>query len=316
MSQTIVKFKTLSQIGLVFSAYLYAVGFLIVNSHFGLYGIFPESFINARYLSAALLFLFSICVFLAALVATKFGRPKGSGIDLKRYLLAVLAIYTIWVSIFRAHAFKEVFFTSPILLLALNLAIVLLLLTPCVVYAKRKNKTNYSTLLVPHIVFAGICLTPAFFWFILFNSLTARAIEILSGYMGTTVMTPEIISRKRLIMSLTATVIFVNVIGFGAMVYPVVPPGLGGGKAAAVSILLVSPREDATNLGISVGENGWSEDLKLLFKGTQSIYVERRHPAKYACTEIRNDDIKAIRYTGDYRLTLPELAAHAFKATD
>ena len=117
-------------------------------------------------------------------------------------------------------------------------------------------------------------------------------------------------------MILAATVVFVNVIGFGAMVYPVVPPGLGGGKAATVNLLLANPQEDATKLGITIGENGWSEDLKLLFKGTQSIYVEREHPAKYACTEIRSDIIKAIRYTGDYKLTLLELMTYTFKASD
>lgn len=290
------KIKSLCEIGVALSIYLYFLGFVIVNSYLGQYGIFPEDILSSRYLAAALLFLFSICVFYA-LPALKRTEDQHS-INVRNHVLSVGLIYLIWVGIFRAHVFKEVFFTAPGLTILLSIAIVFLFVLPCIIYSRQKDKSRFAIFFIPQAILAFGFFKPEFLWFIGFNSMTV--------YTTAWLLDNKAKAFKSFRLVLITIILFIsNSAGFGAIVYPLIPTYLGGGKPVIVSLLV---NDGTDTFGIKVGENGWSNDLKLLHKGRDAIYVETLLPTKYSCLELKENAIKAIRYTGDYKLTFWEMA--------
>jgi len=303
------KIKEYCELILTLSVCLYLLGFIIVSSYFVQYGFFPEEFVSVKYISASILFIFSISIFLLGISAIKQAKDNGKYIiDIKEYKFFAIIIYTTWVCLFGAKAFNAIYFTSSAYLMMLNIAIVGLILIPYFIYAKIKDKSKVSILLLPQAVFIYFFLQPEFQWFIMSNILFVYTAVRLRDRINKK-DTQEIgLIKKNVPYFMFIIVIIVNAIVFGGIIYPLMPRYLGGGEPLTVSLLINSEKQKSfEKIGLKIEENGWTNNQKLLYKSPTSLYLENVQPLKFSCIEIKNDTIEAIRYIGGYKKTFFEM---------
>ena len=101
---------------------------------------------------------------------------------------------------------------------------------------------------------------------------------------------------------------------FAGTTYPIIPGNFGGGKPLSVKLFLTPEKRDSFEaVGIQTNNDGWSDDLKLIYKGQDSLYLEMEGEVRFSCIEIGNSVVESIRYTGGYKLTLLDLTKKLFE---
>lgn len=309
------KIKDFFEAILTFSFILYILGFVIVNSYFALYGISIENLAHVKYLSASLIFLFTFNVFLYGMrIISKDGGTNKTIIDLKNYRIGLIVVYCIWAQLLGIHAFKSYFFYRVIDTLWLILGIMSLLIIPDFIYARIKDKSKILIVILPLLLFSLIFLVPEFTWFVLVNFLTVRAIVMFVNKIKCEKLSADKLFNTVLNGISVGLLIILNAIAFGGIVYPLIPVNFGGGKPAIANLLIEDKaQKNIEELGIKMGANGWTNNLKIIYKDHSSIYIESIRPERFSCIEIKGDIVKGVRFIGEYRMTFWEMGKKALQ---
>lgn len=305
------KVKEYSEILLLFVAFFYVIGFVIVSSYSVKYGIHLEDFFSAKYLAAAICYFLTLSVFLSIRFAIKTEEgSKKIEINPKGLKWALVFVYVIWVSLFNAHPFRKGNYAI------LSLALVFLVLVPIFFYnEKRKNK--YLLFPIPQLIFITFFATPEFSYF-LFN--------IFFIYLGYKIVKRFLYFKEKkekniltkfdmgLSVFMFLILIITNTFGFGYMTYQTMPRYLGGGRPLKISLYVNDGEQKIfEELGIKFDQNGWSENLELIYRDRYSIYLNKAQPFKFSALEVKLDNIENIKYTGDYKLTFWEMTKEIFR---
>lgn len=305
------KIKEYSEILILFAAFLYVIGFVVVSSYSVKYGIHLEDFFSTKYLAAAICYFLTLSVFLSIRFAIKTGEeskkieinPKG----LKRVLFFV---YVIWVSLFNAHPFKK---GDHIIL---SLALIFLIVIPLLFY-NEKRKNIYLLFPIPQLIFITFFATPEFSYFLSNILFIYIGYKIVKRFLSLKKQKEKSILNKfdmGFSVFMFLILITTNTFGFGYMTYQTMPRYLGGGKPLKISIYVNdNERKILNEAGIQFDQNGWSENLELMYRDRYSIYLNKAQPLKFSALEIKVDNIEIIKYTGDYKLTLWEMTKEIFR---
>ena len=316
------KIKEYSEILLLSVTFLYVIGFVIVTSFSVKYGIHLEDFFSTKYLAASISYLLSISIFLFVRLAVKIGETsKKIEINPKGTKWAFFFVYVVWVSLFGAHPFKKIYFSSQNNdLFILNIALLFLVIIPFLFY-NEKTKNKRWLFPIPQVLFISFFCEPEFSFFIFWNTFILFAgYKLIKHFLFLKKQErSDILFRfdKAIQYLMFLILIITSTTGFGYMTYEVIPRYLGGGKPLKVSIYInETKRKIYDELGVKFQNNGWTENLELIYRDRYSIYLKEPEPFKFSSMEIKLDNVENIKYIGDYKLTVFEMVKEIFKYKD
>ncbi len=286
-----------------FSFCLYIIGFLIINTSLLEFGVHTEDIFSVSYLIASLLFLFLVGVSSLPIWAIRKDKKNNFFISLPALIGSLCIIFLIFYFlfghdlIFIREAYRDRGGRNIIF------GLVIFIIIPDIIYAIIKNKIKhlFPSLLVFHVLFLLIYLRFRFSLLIIFNSFIIYIIK------SKIKMSESDIKVARFIKTIVPHAIIIIVmffileaILFGNRIYALTNRNMGGGKPLNVKLLINEGEAARIRLtGIEINKDGWSQEVKLIHKGRDSIYLEGISPNKYSCIEIKNSLVKIILYLGN-----------------
>ncbi len=286
--RSVIQTVTGGALGIVFC--LYAIGFVIINSFLGKYGVRAGAVFTFDYVAAALCYIIFVGCVAGPVWIMYYGAIRAHAVQsLGRWFWATVIVWNALITIFRQLYFPE----TQILPLwsRIQTIIVLIAIGHLILYLiARKRKKRWAERLLP--ILSSELFVPLYLalvgvvgiigeenasgWFISGAFLLFSSLTILAGTSTPIWDLKEHLSRweiQGLLCILFVCVVLVNAGQFGKTQYALLPTVVGGGRPTTISIKTqLATDENAKALRLPV-ENGLIGPVLLLYQSSSEVCV-------------------------------------------